>query len=454
LRKNIVICGAGIAGVSAAYNLAVQHGINEILLVDQNPPLSLTSDQSTECYRNWWPGPDGAMIALMNRSIDIMERISSQSKNFIHMNRRGYLYLTADSVKIPDIISDSQMLTKLGAGPLRIHQSSDSNFVYKPEESDFFQDHLTGADLILNRKLIERNFPFLSEDIAAALYVRRAGWLSAQQLGMYLLQNARNQGVEYLQARVQGIELKNQRIDKILLNEGTCISTKVFVNAAGPFMKDIGNTMGLNIPVFCELHKKASINDHQKIIPREMPLIIWLDTQFLPWTEQEHHEIESDPDLMWLLEEFPSGVHTRPEGGLRSETILMLWEYETKKMDPEFPIPEDEFYPDLLIRGIQKMIPGMAVYTDKIPKPLVDGGYYTKTLENRPIIGHTHIEGSYILGALSGFGIMAACAAGELLALEITGKPLPDYAPKFWLNRFEDPEYIKVMEDWDNSGQL
>jgi hypothetical protein len=32
----------------------------------------------------------------------------------------------------------------------------------------------------------------------------------------------------------------------------------------------------------------------------------------------------------WMTETFPSGVHTRPEGAGESQTILMLWEYQTK----------------------------------------------------------------------------------------------------------------------------
>ena len=454
LRKNIVICGAGIAGISAAYALAVQHGIKEILLVDQNPPLSLTSDQSSECYRNWWPGPDGAMVGLMNRSIDIMDQISAQSGNYIHMNRRGYLYLTADSDKIPEIISGSQTITKLGAGPLRIHREYDSEYFSKSKDPDISHDQTTGADLILNGKLIEKNFPFLSGEIAAALHVRQAGWLSAQQLGMYLLQWARLHGVQFLQARVEGIKLRNQRVNDVLLNDGTHITPNIFINAAGPFLKDIGNMMGIEIPVFCELHQKVSIKDHKKIIPREVPLLIWTDKQHLPWSEEERHELKTDPDLGWLLDELPSGIHTRPEGGSLSEIILMLWEYKSKIMEPEFPIPQDEFYPDMLIRGLQRMIPAMAGYSGQIPKPVIDGGYYTKTLENRPLIGPTDIEGSFILGALSGFGIMAACAAGELLASEILGKPLPNYAPMFWMNRYDNPAYMKKIEGWDYSGQL
>jgi len=48
----VLICGAGIGGISAAYHPSVRHGIEHILLVDQGAPLSLTSDNSTEFYRN------------------------------------------------------------------------------------------------------------------------------------------------------------------------------------------------------------------------------------------------------------------------------------------------------------------------------------------------------------------------------------------------------------------
>jgi len=70
---DVVICGAGIAGIAAAYELAVNAGVRNVLLVDERAPLTLTSDKSTEAYRNWWPGPDDAMVRLMNRSIDKLE---------------------------------------------------------------------------------------------------------------------------------------------------------------------------------------------------------------------------------------------------------------------------------------------------------------------------------------------------------------------------------------------
>src|SRR5574341_735008 len=92
----IVICGAGIAGIATAYELAVTHGLKDIVLVDERPPLSLTSDKSTEAYRDWWPGPDDAMLRLMTRSIDLLDALADASGNVFQMNRRGYVYATAD----------------------------------------------------------------------------------------------------------------------------------------------------------------------------------------------------------------------------------------------------------------------------------------------------------------------------------------------------------------------
>jgi glycine/D-amino acid oxidase-like deaminating enzyme len=89
-----------------------------------------------------------------------------------------------------------------------------------------------------------------------------------------------------------------------------------------------------------------------------------------------------------------------------------------------------------------------------MPKPYVDGGYYTKTRENRPLIGPLPVPGSYICSAFSGFGIMASCAAGELLARHVTGAQLPGYAAAFQPDRYADPAYAKLLETWGDSGQL
>jgi glycine/D-amino acid oxidase-like deaminating enzyme len=100
------------------------------------------------------------------------------------------------------------------------------------------------------------------------------------------------------------------------------------------------------------------------------------------------------------------------------------------------------------------MLPEMKAYIRRMPKPVVDGGYYTKTKENRFICGPLPVDGAYMLGALSGYGLMAACGAGELLAAHITESSLPHYAPAFRLERYENPRYLERLKDWPLSGQL
>src|SRR5882762_3979791 len=96
---DVVICGAGIAGVAAAYHLSVRFGIRRVVIVDEREPLTLTSDKGTQAYRNWWPGPDDTMLRLVSRSIDLLEESAAQSGNAFRMNRRGYLFATADTAE-------------------------------------------------------------------------------------------------------------------------------------------------------------------------------------------------------------------------------------------------------------------------------------------------------------------------------------------------------------------
>ena len=126
----------------------------------------------------------------------------------------------------------------------------------------------------------------------------------------------------------------------------------------------------------------------------------------------------------------------------------MLWEYQEKVTEPVWPPQLDEGYPEIALRGLAAMLPGMKGYFDRMPRPQLDGGYYTKTRENRPLVGPLPVEGAFVIGAVSGYGIMSACAVGELLAQHVTGTELPEYAPAFVLSRYEDPNYLKELENW------
>ncbi len=445
---DVVICGAGIAGISAAYHLAVKQGIRNIVLVDERAPLSLTSDKSTECYRNWWPGPGDAMVALMNRSIDILENLARDSGNIFHLNRRGYLYATADPARVADMRRAGQEAADLGAGALRVHPGNSS---YVPASAVGFENQPTGSDLILDRALIREHFPYLAENTIAVLHARRCGWLSAQTLGMYMLERAKECGVKFVSARVDSAAVTGNHIRAIHLGDGTSLATENFVIAAGPLSQQVAAMLGVDLPVFCELHAKVAFRDDRGAFPRESPLLIWTDPQTLPWSDDERATFAESEEARFLLGEFPSGVHARSEGNF----ILALWTYDTAPVEPVYPPRFDPRHPEIVLRGLATMLPALQVYFERAPRPVLDGGYYCKTRENRPLIGALPVRGAFVVDALSGFGVMASCGAGELLAAHVVGQVgnLP-YAPAFALERYRDPAYQKLLENWTTTGQL
>src|SRR5215213_3778683 len=445
----IVICGAGIAGIAAAYHLAVKQGMRNVVLVEPGAPLALTSDKSTEAYRNWWPGPGDAMVAFMNRSIDLLETIARATDNRIQLNRRGYLYATADPARIPLLRQAAEEAATLGAGPLRVHETKDegrrtkdeeqveatklsslvvgrSSSGYAPAPAHGFENQPDGADLLLDPALIRAHFPYVAENTLALLHARRCGWFSAQQLGMFMLEQAREHGVQLIRGQVTGVDTSGGRVRAVLVaHDGatSTIATARFVNAAGPMQRAVGQMLGVDIPVFAERHIKIAFNDHLHVLPRDAPMVIGVDDIVLPWSADERAALAEDDDTRWMLERLPSGVHCRPEGHGESTSLLVLWNYHLDPVAPTFPIAVAEHEPELALRGMATVIPGLARYIDRAPKPYIDGGYYVKTRENRPLIGPLPLAGAYIIGALSGYGLMAACAAGELLAAHICGNP-------------------------------
>jgi glycine/D-amino acid oxidase-like deaminating enzyme len=451
----IVICGAGIAGVATAYHLAVRRGITDVVLVDERPPLTLTSDKSTECYRNWFPGPGDDLVALVNRSIDLLEDVARESGNMIGLNRRGYLFVTADPARADEFVRAGREAETRGVGEFRLHERASS--AYQPAPPEGFEQQPTGTDVITDPGLIRRQFPWLADDAVALLHVRRCGWFSGQQLGMYLLERAREKGVRLVQGRVESVDTTGGRVREVRVSERsghTTIGTPRFVNAAGPFFKEVGRLLGIDLPVFCERHAKVAFNDVLGAVPRTAPMTIWTDDVHLAWTDEERAELSRSPEHQHLLDAFPPGVHGRPEGGGDSPAVLLIWTYDVEPVEPVFPLAFDPDYSEICVRGMARMIPGLRGYLGKLPRGVIDGGYYTKTRENRFLAGPLPIEGAYLMGALSGYGMMSSNGAADLLADYIAERPLPRYASAFRLDRYDDPAYEARLEQWGDSGQL
>jgi glycine/D-amino acid oxidase-like deaminating enzyme len=179
--------------------------------------------------------------------------------------------------------------------------------------------------------------------------------------------------------------------------------------------------------------------------------MIWLDEQYLPFSDEEREALAGDDEAQHFLARFPAGVHGRPDG---ASATLVLFNHHGDPVEPTFPLPDEPHYAEIALRGMATMVPALKDYNGRPSRPYIDGGYYMRTRENRPLIGPTATESLHISCGFGGFGVMAACASGELVACHIMRKTLPAYAPAFLLSRYEDPQYQALLETWGDGGQL
>lgn len=445
---DVVVVGAGIAGVATAYAL-VNAGAGRVAILDDGPPLGMTSDKSTECFRNFWPGTDSAMLDLVGTSISRLMQLADISNDRFQLRQQGYLFATARPEELEELARQAAAVEKFGGGPLRIHDGTPGISTYQRMAADSPNPDRKGADLITDQALIQSYFPYLANETIGLLHVRQCGALSAQQLGMYLLDEARANGTTLHKSKFEGIETSAGHLSHVncLNADGPFqIKTSALVLATGPHLKSTAKKAGTVVPVEVEKHVKISMSDRLGIIPRDAPLIIWNDPIDLPWSKDEHEMLAASPETHRLTETFPAGVHGRPFGG--GDQVLMYWTYDCEVSEhPTFPIEPNPYLPEITLRGMATMVPGLTAYLDPMPKPYVDGGYYTKAPDNRPLIGPMSVPGTYICGAFSGYGIMAACAAGEVTAAHVLSKQQPAWAGAFKISRFEDPNYLSTVSN-------
>jgi glycine/D-amino acid oxidase-like deaminating enzyme len=447
----IVVCGAGIAGAAAAYHLAVRHRVGDVVIVDDRPPMTLTSDKGTQAYRNWFDGPDDTMARFVSRSIDIIEEMAAMSGNAFQLSRHGYAFATADPGMREWLRIQARRLEAFGAGPVREHPGPSA---YEPVEGEEWRGVPSGADLLLDRALVQDHFPFVRGDAIAVSHVRRAGWMDAVRLGHWMLEEACRNGARVVRDELVGIEETGGRLQRVRLASGAAISTGRLAIAAGPRLPAVLAMLGVDIPVALELHAKMRFDDRLGVVPRLAPFTIWSDrVGVLEWTAKERATFEREPSARWLLDPFPGGLHVRPIGDARD--VLLIWTFESSPHEYVWPPSFDPYLGEVLLKGFAHVMPRASAYVGESQRGFVDGGYYAKTPENRPLVGPLEIEGVYLAGALSGYGIMASHAAGDLLAAHMTGGPLPSYAAALSPRRYADADYRRLAESWDaKAGQL
>ncbi|MES0101089.1 FAD-dependent oxidoreductase [Mesorhizobium sp. M0019] len=450
----VAVIGAGSIGLAVAYYLIRKYGVSRIALVDPRDPMSLTSAQSGENYRNWWPHP--VMTAFTNDSIRLLEEIARETGNRINMTRRGYALVTRRNDP-SDLIADLyQGYADESETHIRIHKGNGPHVTYKPAVSAAWEDAPKGVDVLCDQTLIRQTFPAFATDVGTVLHVRHAGSISGQQLGQYMLEMIRAAGGQLIRGEVVAIDGASP-FDLSIRTHDQVISLRAdrIVNAAGPYLKDVAKLMDEDLPVSCVYQQKIAFEDQEGAVPRNLPFSIDLDGQTLNWTSEECAILAEDPATARLTEFISGGIHCRPDGAEGGKWIKLGWAFNERASEPREAEPREDYFPDIVLRAASRLQPALRAYVGHLPRGAHHyGGYYTMTEENWPLIGPMRTPGAFVAGALSGFGTMAACSTGLICADWVMGGQLVPYARTLSPSRYQDPAIMADLAAAQNRGVL
>jgi len=385
-----VICGAGIAGVATAHYLKKLGSTDRIVLVDRAQPLSFTTAASGENFRDYWP--QRCMQDFISNSLKLIRELDDDYETLFSFKQTGYEFVSQDE--------DREIFPS----------------------DDISNDEGARAIQRILSPCLHATRPYLGDNIKQVTQITQAGSFDVYSLGQYF----------------QG-------------NEASILKANTLILAGGPLTPKLAACLGIKLPLLSYLQRKIVLNDPLSIIPRDMPFTIFADPQHLSWTDEEKVAFSEDAELQWLLNEFPIGLHIKPES---DSQIKLGWAYNRKSEQTEFTAYDDESFPDVVMRGASRFIPGLAQYIENMPTPITQiAGYYTRTAENWPLIGLLQ-ENCYTVSGLSGYGTMAGCAAGELCAQTILDEQLPWYARNFDPSRYQDATIMAEIAAISSDGQL
>ena len=197
---DVAVIGAGNVGIAVAYYLVKEQGLRRVALLDHRDPMSLTSAQSGENYRDWFPHP--VINAFTSHSIRLMEELDTRTGGRLNMTRGGYVLVTRRTAP-EDLIRDLYRTYSATPEKIRIRDSAACD--YAPPSRTPWQTAPDGVDVLVDTGLIRKTFPTLAGDVKTIIHIRNAGSISAQQMGQAMLEEIRAAGAQLIRGEVKAL---------------------------------------------------------------------------------------------------------------------------------------------------------------------------------------------------------------------------------------------------------
>ena len=226
MKKNVIIIGAGISGVSIAYNLA-KKGVKDILVLDRSYFTSGATGRCGAGVRSQWATTLNCILA--KKSIEFFEHAQAilEYDDDIEFKQEGYLILATSEKEALQFKANVLLQNSLGIPSIYLDKEAALKIVPHLNPDAFIAATFCNIDGHLN--------PFKMTD---------AYMQAAKKLGVTF--NFYEEVTEIIKSKQQVVGVKTNK---------DFYEANIVVNAAGGYSKEIGDMAGIDIPVYSENHE-------------------------------------------------------------------------------------------------------------------------------------------------------------------------------------------------------
>lgn len=353
---DVVIIGSGIVGSSVAYHLA-QQGCTNVLVIEREAHQGKGSTgKSMGGVRAQFSTPVNIQMSIY--SIDFFSQFDEVMGYPADYRAHGYLFCATTEQHLNYLKANRE--TQLGLGLKNV-------------------EWVSAAD-------ISRFVPQLRvDDILGGTYCSTDGFVDPHSVMMGFMLKAREKGARlWLDTAVTGIESESNGeggrcVSRINTTRGN-ISTRIVVNAAGPWAATVAQMAGVSLPVE-PLRRQLVPTEPFDQLPKRFPMVIDMST----------------------------GFHFRREG----TGILLAWN------DPEETAGfKTDFDPTFVEKILTRAADRVPCLVDAAVNPRrAWAGLYEMTPDHHAIIGPAPgVDGLYFTNGFSGHGVMHSPASGRITA--------------------------------------
>jgi len=376
---DVVIIGGGIVGSSIAYHLTEAGCRNVLVLERESQQGKGSTGKSMGGVRAQFSTPVNIRMSLY--SIPFYASFDERLGYPADYRPQGYLFLATNDAQIAYLRANYERQRSLGLENVRLIPAEE----------------------------IARTFPLLrNDDVVGGSFCSTDGFVDPYSAMIGFMTRASDHGARlWRNAELTAIQLQRGAVSGVETTRGS-VSTKIIVNAAGPWAAQVAKHVNIDLPVE-PLRRMLVPSEPFDQFPHTAPMII----------------------------DMSNGFHFRPE----ALGFLLAWNDPEEK--PGFKTDFDPaFIEKILVRAANRVpcFENLAVNPKR-----AWAGLYEMTPDHHPILGPVRdVSGFFCANGFSGHGVMHAPATGKILAdLILNGTTNLIDAELLSLSRFAEDRLIE-----------